>query len=319
MLLNSLKNRFDPGPLRLEFSEPIGEQLSEVQMKEGFDWATSMDLWKAGRWEAPTGWKLGLGFMGYVADSRVVYRRGSIWKRATQPAEGPLMQYTLNNAQGKATLRINLKTVPSNADEVRLRGHFAQTDAYIGAVPSNWKPPKEVEILGPNRLYHLKSAPFNILVKGEGEPMPLSPKLSRVSPISFVKPYYQVTNLGGTLYLRFHRDPKFGLPDPEKPPRLVSYAVRNHKGQKVELCQSKSSMCGFTFAGFDIETGERLRPDFPKTDFIICVLRGEKPIGGWSGGYTLEFQFSDAGNLPVKVKVPVRWDGPLESQEFPYR
>jgi hypothetical protein len=327
--LSTLGDFFDAGPRRLKFSRFQPAELSVDNMKRGYDWSTSTRVRLVGRFDAPLGWKVSATVNpGDTRDLRVVYRQGNTWATLPKRREERSISVSTNLDTQARTFAVDLKNVPVDADEVRLHGRFQEGVCYSGTVPSGWKIPKDIQIFGPNKLLTVRSEPFDVQIKGEGEPMPQSPQLSRVSPITFVKAYYQLSSfiggvgMGGQIYLQFHRDSKFGLPDESKSPSLLSYAVRDGNGKKLKLCNYDGKGCGSTPAGYGIMTGERYSAKIPESDFLINVLSGEEPPGGWAkhkGPFTLEVEFSDEGNWPVKVKVPVRWDGPLENDVFPLR
>jgi hypothetical protein len=263
--LTTLGDFFDSEPQRLKFSRFQPAEVSAPDMKQGYDWSASTTVRTVGRFDAPPGWKASGSTLGGARDIQVVYRQGSVWTSLPKRSSERCVLNSINLSTDVQKFGVDLNAVPPDADEVRLRGRFERRVDYTGPIPLAWTPPKDLQIRGRNRTLTLRSEPFDVQIKGEGEPMPQSPPLSRVSPITFVKAHYQISNflggvgMGGQIYLQFHRDSKFGLPDDSRPPSLLSYAVRDGNGKKLDLCNYDGKGCGSTPAGYGIMTGERLQ------------------------------------------------------------
>lgn len=172
---------FNEEPIRIEVLpiEAVGSTL--FPNSQGYDWTGSVPFRVRGNIALPRHWKLNHASpVSGKHEQRLEYRSGKVWKTVvTLSSSDPVGEAGVTTGLWDlAPLKIGVKLnrVPSDAEEVRLRGVFMATRTYItGSVSGG-------EVKDPNIQYFsggianvvLKSAPYEILIKGPNEPLPLT-------------------------------------------------------------------------------------------------------------------------------------------------
>ena len=295
-----LPARFDNGPARLEFSpfEPV--ELTPLEIYDGYDWAVQSATKVRGKWPILPGLQ-NKGGSAPTAVMRLNYRIGETWKQAPR-VDSQKMSVTNQIIGGpKLVLRVNLETVPPNADEVRLRGYFGAEEFYKGTPPTGWKPPPNLKSYGLNHLLQLQSQPFDLTIKAPNQPMP-APHATRVPDLEFVAAgWYYRPNIND-LYIRVRATEnrehalKWGNLN------VISFSMRDGAGKKISFVEGNGDKIEFhTWRYLDRAN----YPNLPSDEAIYEIVYGD-PAQGWANvqqPITLDALVTDGVSWPLRVRA----------------
>ena len=300
----------DNGPARLEFAAFKPIEVSPMEVYQGVNWKVGTSVAMKGKLQVPALWKPYSIAQGLSEDCRIVYRISKQWKEA--PAlPGNLDPIAPGFGLGERTLSLHLETVPSNAQEVRLRGKFTEDHIFRGALPPGWKPPANYKKYGKSHDFRIESKPFDLLVKAPGQPMP-RPTASRETGVRVIKSSYnegEKLGEGMIMSVQLRRDAKFGQPKNYEGASLISLQLLDGQGRTIDVCEAAGSR-----TTDNISMGQMNRDGLglPASDFTVTPRigygRGELPCGGWKkvrGPYQLRAVISDQYRWPIVVDVPV--------------
>lgn len=271
---------FDSGPKRVEYGAFEKADLTPRDVSQGFDWAVKTTVKTLGEWDVPRNWSAMSASSSAYPKSRLVYRRGTVWKTAQMRGKNGAGMTRWNSifVEKSTSILVNLDTVPQDADEVRLRGTFVEEQWFRGPIPSGLMPPKVYASKGQDHGLSVESKPFDILIK---KPLP-KPIVSRDSGLQFVQ--LVLTSQGGRqVHLQLKRDET--LPPVDYLNLVcVKWSLKDATGKKVNLCSANGSPGIIYFSTFSSRQRETLSPDFPKSDFLLDLMGMEIPCGGWAKG-----------------------------------
>ncbi|RYZ82254.1 MAG: hypothetical protein EOP04_22400 [Proteobacteria bacterium] len=305
-----IENPFASGPMRVDFTPIQPLPLEPIDVADGYDWKGQTDVQVRGTWDVPKNWKDGgAGNLGVTRNLRLVYRRGRIWSEA-KPAEKGKSLITSSIGQHH-TFKVNLKTIPRDVNEVRLRGEFERIQAYTGPLPANWNPPKELRTLGPNQLLTLRSKPFDIQIKGEDESMP-SPVVSQEPQIEIVDGKWltevDVVNEDWrrdvfVLQLRRKDGDYFSSPSQLWGRNLKLFDANNKQLVLYDDWGKEREILFWHNHRFEFS------PNSPKRDVFAVFCTGQfQPIGRWINAEVplrLRGEIGDGGSWPQKIDVKI--------------
>lgn len=311
-----ISNPFDPGPMRLEFTPPQKVEVSALDASRGINWAAQTTVRERGKWDVPQNWRDdGVMNRGGTLNARLVYRCGAVWKAVPLAKSGNRSLLTFSiGANDKLTIQANLKTVPRDAIEVRLRGQFEQIHLYRGPLPvqRSRRMPKNLKTTGLNQWLRMQSAPFDVQIKGSNEPLP-APKVSHEAQIKIVDAKWltDVSRDGqdfkhDVLVLQMrHKDGSYF----DAPPRLFGENLQllDAHGKKFDI---------FDFGGKKWDLQLWLDPSFSfspnrsNQDLFAVIATGQaKPKGGWNSvdaPLRLRGEVVDRESWPQKVDVEIK-------------
>ena len=306
--LPALSNPFAPGPSRLEYSRFVPIKITPLDVAQGYDWGAQTNLKEAGKLDVPANWRDDhFGNWGDTRELRLVYRIGTQWKVAPRPVKGEASFQTIIGEQ--ETLKANLKTVPREAEEVRLRGKFSALHLYRGPIAPGWKAPRNLEIktYGLNHFVTVESATFDIPVKAAGEAWP-DVIVSRVQKIEAVEGKWLRDAFGEVIMVRFRAKPGADVETPLQcrvPVRELSYL--DATGHPFQVFQDAKSMAE---AGIGGSMRDWIGPGLPADQEVIALaMRDAQPRGGWGRikmPITVTGTVSDGKCWPTPFRVQMR-------------
>ena len=317
----AIGNPFDPGPRRVEYSEFQTATLTPSRVAEGFEWATQTRVKELGKWDVPKGWSELRDIFGPRVRGRIDYRRGTIWKTAPSTGKNspPTIRVDSTANDGTKTFFLNLKTVPRDADEVRLRGHFLSYGQFKGVIPPGWTKPKDYSSDFGKHLLKVESKPFDLLIKKQGGKWP-KPVVSRDSGFKLVKVFLTKHHVRQA-YLQLRRDP--ALPSTVRLSlNRLKWNLTDANGKKVGLCVGFASPTILSPGNFNNQGRDTLSANFAATDFLIPILDSETPCGGWAKvkePLSLELQLSEGDKWPLTIKTKLDWSKATSETAFPFR
>ncbi|RYX86256.1 hypothetical protein EON83_03265 [bacterium] len=188
-LRSDISSRFglfdESKPLHVTYSafEPV--ELSPYDVSRGYSWSVKSDVKMVGIANVPPNWKETAQGLGERMNTWLVYRRGKTWRIARPPKKDSFCVEIATTSDDGSEIRVDLRTVPRDAEEVRLRGRFRREQWFTGPLPTGWKPPANMMISGPHRILTVESKPFDIPIKEPGQPFPSS-HVSRTTPFQLV-------------------------------------------------------------------------------------------------------------------------------------
>ncbi|RYG53532.1 hypothetical protein EON80_32615 [bacterium] len=222
--------------------------------------------------------------------------------------------YDEDKADNSITFKVNLDALPSDVEEVELRGQVQNTDWYMGAIPGGWKPPANMKISGVNRYLDVVSRPFKVVVWKWGTPRP-KPEVSRKTKIElrgvrwFTVPYSNGPKEYVYLNLRNVSQNNWverGL--------LIVQNVHffDSSGHEIPLFDKRNVGARVTNFGLTIVNQAQFSPQKPTTDRIVVLVPWDvAPQKGWRhypGPLRLECEVSDGQCWPTKISTPLTHD-----------
>ncbi len=315
-------NPLDPGPMRIEYSPFKEVNLSPYEASNGYTWKVQSTYRFVGSQALPSTWAAASPEHGLSAGNvRIEFKKGKVWK-VVNPGHQTVGTGVINF--DGISFSANLKDVPQDADEVRLRGRIEGQRYYNGTIPTGWVMPRNVTSLKaplPGSFYQhtvfVASKPFDLLIQGPGQPQP-NPNISKTKKIQLrdVK-WFRWKDSNGShqeilLHLRhldkktadaqvnlapwaFH-SPKFTVFDAKN--REVFLYYKNGAGRRCYDLQLQSSRQN----GFS--------PALAVSDLIATLLEPDvAPRNGWEaykGGLRFEFELTDGTCWPTKIRLSLR-------------
>jgi hypothetical protein len=156
-----LQDPLSTGKVRIEYEPFQVEPLTALEAAQGYDWKVRTQIKTVGRLNVPPALVLWIQLnRRRQIQIRIDYRRGKKWRRA--PIGPKTMSVTTDATKSAQILRFHLDAVPPDAEEVRLRGRFTQTQIYQGTPPAGWVMPPGMFRSGADFKYPIQSKPFDI-------------------------------------------------------------------------------------------------------------------------------------------------------------
>jgi hypothetical protein len=164
LTLFGVQDPLPAGQVRIEYEPFQVEPLTALEAAQGYDWKVRTQIKTVGRLNLPPALILWIQFNRQrQIQIHIDYRRGKKWK---QTRLGPkTVSVTTDASKTAQILRFHLEAVPPDADEVRLRGRFTQTQTYQGTPPPAWVMPPGMFRSGSDFKYPVQSKPFDIEIK----------------------------------------------------------------------------------------------------------------------------------------------------------
>lgn len=298
-----LPARFDNGPARLEFSPFEEVELKPLEIYDGYDWATQSEVNVRGKWGDLPGLKA-VGGSSPTAQMRLIYRVGKSWKQAPRVDSNKISVTNQIIGGRQLGFRVNLETIPPNAEEVRLRGHFEAENYYKGTLPAGWKPPKNLRSFGLNHLLTLQSKPFDLIIKTPNQPLP-APHASRAPELEFVAAGWYYRPNVNDLYVRLRATENRGSSQEWKDLTAISLSMRDAKGKEITFVDSYGAK--LTISGWKYLDRANY-PTLPSNEAVYEIAYGE-PSQGWPAveqPITVDAQLSDGTAWPSHIRATMK-------------
>jgi hypothetical protein len=318
----SIKNPFDPGPMRVEFSPLKIVEPKPIDVARGYDWAAETTVTTPGKWDVPTGWRMAMHNEGWPVKVKLIYRQGTLWKNVSDKNGNlPLTTANLNASTNLTTLKVSLKDVPRDADEVRVRGEFGAQIYYAGAVPRGWKPPKNLRITGKARILTLPAKPFDARIKRPDEPFPVAnvsrvPEIELVDARWFTEPYTNGPKERFVLHLRRIDGRDWG----KHGGTIENIHVFDADSRELPMYANngtgvKTSPESTAWLNQDNFNQQKLSSDMIEPLFYNDV----GPKGGWGKvkqPIRLEMEVGNGKSWPLRVRVHLKHDPFFDQRKF---
>jgi hypothetical protein len=291
----TVKNPFDPGPMRLEFSEFKKVPLSPVEVASGYDCAVQTTVTQHGNWDMPKDWKR-RGISGAnQKGTQLHFRRGKVWKSVARTLKDrSKINLLWNIDENTSKFKVNLSEIPRDADEVRLRGRFSSDLHYGGSVPKGWVAPKNLRMRNGSHILTIESEPFDIPIKAADEPFPIS-AVSRVPEIELVNTLW-LHEASKDRFLVIVRHVSPGQDNTKnKDLQVLSCAVKDGNGKPLALYYGGAKY-PVSVDAMQSNFGYSVIPRLPNDQSATELIRtGFAPRDGW-----------DRVKQPISVDATIR-------------
>lgn len=301
------------GKPRLEIGEIKPLEMTPWDVAQGFVWGIDAKVWQGGQSPVAPG-VVGTGGSSW-GETNVFYKRGARWIEAKSSDDLSLTRQI--NGQTKffgdfvsrldKEIKVRLNGVPHNAEEVRLRGYFNQTNEYPSAGCSgvsngpNWK------IYLPRGCgFTMHSQPFDIPIVSKKEAWP-KPNVSQETPLEFVDAKWIIdSNIEDFVLQIRHKDGSaWNIKS------VVGQNIQIFDGDKkpIELIDSRNGTKTRIY-NFGSYAQDHFSPQRAPSDLFIPVVWVEDiaPKVGWSNvkfPLTLRAEISDGTCWPLKIDTKV--------------
>ena len=316
-LLGQFPEKLKSGPARLVTAQVKPVALSPREVGNGTDWAGEITVYQAG--QLPLGLPANaknFDFMNATNKVEIVYQRDGQWRKAPPLGAGKyrISKSLLESRHYDAfhlrrTIRFDLDLDGlEEARQIRLRGEWSVINAYskevcagIAATPG-WDK-------GPISCSYDVTAPFDILIKGAGDPFPqpTAPNIKRFELLdgALIRTGWKQEQ---SVYLRMR--PLFAFDERGKVKvRVGNPKLRDAKGQEIDWQYNlPGGGYGIPFQGGSADD-HWLSDKFAADEILVQVTGGGvEPKGGWASvakPMTLEGTLSDGESWPQPFKVQI--------------
>jgi hypothetical protein len=322
-------NPFDPGPIRIEYLSLDKVELNPYDVWRGYDWGARVNLRVRGNTGLPASLEVDENHpsVAMLSNRRLEYLQNGVWKQSTDrlAIRQEDMTSSTNWKIAPVTIRVRLKSIPADADEVRMRGIYTMWRTFKGTPPPGWRPPQNFRSSGAGHMLEIASQPFETTIKGPNDPMP-SPQVSRQSYLQLVKAKWvydtsrnRVTGrTSSTDRIAFHLRETSGqnLFASFLSLQVADFVLKDASGKPITLYMDRGSSRSYpvTFRFWMLDR-QSYFPQFPKNEAGFSVLNDYSPSGGWAKvkqPMTLEAKVSDGKSWPLQIRVS------LKRQEVPF-
>jgi hypothetical protein len=313
-------NPFASGPIRIECSPFEEQEVTAFDVSRGYEWKGRVDLQIRGNTGLPRSLHLDdYSFEGAELQNVVLeYRRDGVWKKS--PDRGAVHkegEWTKEWDIAPQTLFVDLKSVPADAREVRIRGRFMTIRDFEGRIPAGSKLPKNFKVSSLTKALTITSDLFEVIVKAPHEAMP-APVVSRRPRLQFVnaKWLYDTNTYAPSfdiLAVRFRdisgRDifasspalkmTAFGMWDADgKPINLYTHGYTDPFSPGLWSCEMLDRQSYF--------------PNMPKEEAIFRLFDYVEPQRDWKSlkqPVEVKFMISDGESWPITVRAKLKRRG----------
>jgi hypothetical protein len=316
-------NPFDPGPIRIEYLSLDKVELNPYYVWRGYDWGARINLRVRGNTGLPTSLEVDENYpsVATLSNRQLEYLQNGVWKQSSDRVAIRQEDMTSSNNWKIApvTIRVRLKSVPADADEVRMRGTYTMWRTFKGTIPPGWRPPQNLLASGAGYTFQIASQPFEATIKGPNDPMP-SPQVSRQSYLQLVKAKWVYNTWRNPVTGRTSSTDRIALHLRETSGQNVfasflslqvaDFVLKDANGKPITLYMergsSRSSPVTFRFWMPDRQS---YFPKFPRNEAGFSVLNDYAPRGGWSRvkqPMTLQAKVSDGKSWPLQIRVRLK-------------
>lgn len=307
------------GKPRLEFGKIEPTTLSSWDVAQGFVWGFKTDIWQGGKAPLSDTAKR-CAFIAGSTKAGVFYRVGSTWKEAHSPDGTPLIKDfgALDGEQEfgnfavhrGVNLKVMLKGVPRNAEEIRLRGHFFYENAYTGSDCVGTIPGPGWKMYLPNCYYTTNSRVFDLPIKTASGQWPI-PNVSRTTNLQLMGAYWIYEPNMYSLVLRL-RDPS-GVLKQANPGGISvqNFSLRDRNNKEIILYSiGIKPPQRLSTSRFNFIDRRALNSALPSDQYVAAIGLSTQPKGGWGsvkGPLHLRAEISDGESWPtsIDVKIPL--------------
>ena len=287
----------DTGLRRLEFSPMKPLELTPLDVSSGYSWGVETSVWGTGRADVPSSWRANGGLAPGAYALQLVYRQGTQWKKISNSAIG------VGIGGDNFTIKVKLKDIPRDADEVRLKGRFEQLEIYKGVIPPGWVNPPKVTHFGLNHYFTLSSKPFDLAIVGEGHTRP-EPEVSHQQKVAVVEGKWLRDIVSREyLLLKVRAKPDSGLTG-ELSCRVDDLKYFDAQGKPVIIYQDATSIFPAAPQG---AMRQWVSPDLPANEDVARLTQFDaQPRRGWNSvkmPITVTGMVSDGKCWPAPFKV----------------